>query len=318
MLAKLFDNNRMQAISISLGWVLLVSIVAAFHIGISQGSMTFLPWSLSISPVVAWALTVLVVPLTAMLFNFGLNVSGELRLNQQLALLCAMELFIFMGDNFVPELMLALPLIALALVLMVRSYSNGYDLAGNMYDIGLLIGLITLFFPWGISIFIISILALLTMSGTRGIRAIFGTVLGILTIWLVVFSAFYFLSDFRLFEYLSMSFSTISNEEAASWEGINPWALLPVSLTLIPVTGQIINAFSRAKIKKRRFLAFWISALILSTALSLFLGSEKLLYLAAFPLAVLQVNALRYIRKWWYADLVLLFTFISYVLTLLL
>src|SRR5690606_8449790 len=119
------------------------------------------------------------------------------------------------------------------------------DVINAVFDIGLLIGVCLLFSPQSIFLLPIS-WAVFLLLWHLSLRTLLIPLVGIITIYFLVFSAYFFFSDFNFathvlhqFQSLSFSFSPFNSIR---------FALIPIGLALIPAFGEYVKAGSAAKV----------------------------------------------------------------------
>lgn len=248
-------------------------------------------------------LGIILISATAVISRLRIRETKQALGNRNLSMIAFVALIMVQPNALVrPDILLAMFLSTTAFLLLLSIYKQESALS-EIFHVGLLIGGASLFA--GYSIFLIAVVlfsVLILRTGNWKEWAVLFLGLGMVSVFVMMFTIWH--------ENPFLSFQRVIQ---SAWFGSIETA--PINLghiVLIPVIflsfGGMLNSLTAGNVAERNFTLANIGWLVgvLFMVLTLGLGWQNGIILAAFPLSGFIAKTLENIKRWWIADLLLL------------
>ncbi|MEQ9262967.1 MAG: DUF6427 family protein [Owenweeksia sp.] len=313
MLARLFNNLTVQSLTSSLLVSYLLAGIAVFMRTYEPATLVLPGWSFTVSPTVFQWAAMICLPLYSVWFNSILIRFGFLKGHHHLIPIFTILLLLFGCHENQPAALAAIPLLILIIRQTLRMINAGAEVLQLVFNIGFLIGVVSIFFPPGLILTLVCWVAVV-FFGHFSVRTIIIPIMGMASFYFLVYSAYFFFTDFpfpaELWSLLTQfSLNTWNGELHKTW----PYLFLLISVLISLI--EYVKALNYAKIQKRQFLNFNAAFLVLGIiAFAAFQSPWAGGVIIALPISVFLSNLVQYVSRWWLRDLI----YLSLLLTLLL
>ncbi len=249
---------------------------------------------------------ILIISVSAFAFNEVLNRQGLLKGNYLIFVLGVINLLTFGGINPSFVSLLSIPFVVFMLLWLMPLISSG-EIYHHLFDAGCIIALLSLLSPQALWLILIVWAAVISF-GRLSTRTLLLPLIGFTAVCFLAFCLLYFIEQTVIINYYVEEHFRLflSWDNSQFW---NLWIYTPVLLTVIPALGEYLQAQRKAKVQKLQLLNFFVMIFVISTlSLGLWGDGGDYFFLLAIPITVLQANLINYLKKWWEADLVFLFS----------
>lgn len=313
MLAKLFGNISLAALVRALVVALISVVVALFLKPTGAGEFHLAAESFTVPAAAYIVAFILVVVICGLWLNNAFNDLEVLKGNYHV-----MPLFAWMVIPFACgaslDLLMCLPLVLLMLLRLI-SLAGTTRLDYVLFDTGVLTGIMVLLVPEAIVFILLAWLAILVFR-TLFFRALLMPVVGLVAIWFMIFTVMYFISGNSLFVLLNDLLDELQWHFALPDLSINPWALIPLGLVLLPAGLELLQLYAKANVFKKQVFNFLIFFVLLVFVASFFVkNSVYLISWLCLPLSIWVANLVIYTKKGWRKDLVYAGVFLFWLIS---
>lgn len=304
MLTRLFSNISLQSALASVLAIALLAVIGVYIADIQEFNLNFGFFSFLIKPILVQVLYVLIVAFSSIAFASIINSLGIMPGAYQITVLFGIQLLIFTVGTIQMEIILAIPLLVLA---FHKLFKIGIvpDPRSELFDIGVITGIISLFLIEGLALIFICWAACLVFRALN-VKTLLVPIIGVFALYSILFVVGFFFTEENFSEFMVGRYKEISLN-VIQYDLRVLLSLLGVILVSLAGIAEVIRNLGKAVVFKRQIMSVSIGVLIIIIGLSLIqTQAENILFMAVFPISILQYNLLLNLNKWWQKDLVYL------------